>query len=284
MTSSPWNTTVVALLLGAALPFAVSCELEEGAPWTTANLRAELVWDAEGRLDADKRVQTSKNYRIAFETLTVDFAEVTLTSSSAKQLSFDPANPPPGYSLCHQGHCHDEDNKLIPYEQVSLELNQGSASSVMAQTVREEVAIDTAAPASRHDIVLGACSDEQGLCEIGPENLTQAGIQIRGIEVKAQISRTDDDTERTLYAVVPLNVSLEIPLSIPLNSDGPDEVGLRLETTIHPTVWDELEFFDWVLSDGSIDPRLFKEPWRRLFPRISHSLSQKSNSRNSPKE
>jgi hypothetical protein len=38
---------------------------------------------------------------------------------------FDPSNPPPGYSLCHGGHCHRDDGALIPYEEIEAELGGG---------------------------------------------------------------------------------------------------------------------------------------------------------------
>lgn len=40
---------------------------------------------------------------------------------------FDPSNPPPGYSLCHGGHCHRDDGALIPYEEIEAELGGGGA-------------------------------------------------------------------------------------------------------------------------------------------------------------
>jgi hypothetical protein len=42
--------------------------------------------------------------------------------------SFDPANPPPGYTLCHNGHCDREDGALVPYDEVAAELAGGGSA------------------------------------------------------------------------------------------------------------------------------------------------------------
>ncbi len=39
-----------------------------------------------------------------------------------KEVVFDPANPPPGWKLCHRNHCHNEDGRVASYQQVMAEI------------------------------------------------------------------------------------------------------------------------------------------------------------------
>jgi len=43
-------------------------------------------------------------------------------------VSFDPADPPEGYGLCHNGHCHKDDGTLPTYEQIEAELAGDAAT------------------------------------------------------------------------------------------------------------------------------------------------------------
>lgn len=102
---------------GPGLPFAV---LE---PALTVALTVPAGRDAgEGwqRLDND--------YQVLFEELEVEVADlVLLETAAAGPISFDPANPPPGYTICHNGHCDREDGALVPYEEVQAELDGGGS-------------------------------------------------------------------------------------------------------------------------------------------------------------
>ena len=93
------------VLLGLLLVVGLTaCALEDGKPWTTVEITANLTWDQSARIQEDGRFLTSKNYLISFEELKFVFLELLVTSSTVETLSFDPGSPPPGYSLCHQGH------------------------------------------------------------------------------------------------------------------------------------------------------------------------------------
>jgi hypothetical protein len=241
------------------LPFLVACELDAGQPWSTVDLEAELIWDAKGRLDDDGRLQTSKNYQLAFENLTIELGEITVTTSSAKQISFDPAAPPPGYSLCHQGHCHNDKGMLIPYDVVSAELNQGTASAAMAQSVSDPVSINTNSESYRHEIALGACSDDLGLCEIGPENLTRIGISIKSVAIDVLITEDVEDGQSRLQAEVPVNIQLDTPATTELDGDGPESIAIKVDMTMRASLWDAFEFSDWRQADATLNTDAFRE-------------------------
>lgn len=49
-------------------------------------------------------------------------------TTSAPAAPFDPAKPPPGFSLCHNGHCHATSGALVPYAEVAAVAAGGSAA------------------------------------------------------------------------------------------------------------------------------------------------------------
>ncbi len=114
MRPRPWLLCFASFV---ALSGGLGCDLGPGEGFTTAEISAEVRWDMSGRLLDNGRLKTSKNYEIEVRRFDVNFGNVELeTSARIAGDSFDPANPPEGYTLCHNGHCHNENDELIAYE------------------------------------------------------------------------------------------------------------------------------------------------------------------------
>jgi hypothetical protein len=81
--------------------------------------------------------QLASNYqvRLSAATMRLESIELIPRRALAGPGRFDPANPPPGYSLCHGGHCHRDDGALIPYEDIEAELGGGGASALPLVTL-----------------------------------------------------------------------------------------------------------------------------------------------------
>ena len=77
--------------------------------------------------DGYQRLSSDFQVRVDSGAMRVSGIEL-LASAGGTGGSFDPANPPPGYSLCHGGHCHRDDGALIPYEQIAAEMGGGGGS------------------------------------------------------------------------------------------------------------------------------------------------------------
>ena len=81
-------------------------------------------------------------------------------ASSSGPTSFDPANPPPGYTICHNGHCDREDGAQVSYDEVAAELGGGgaTASTVATLPVGESGPAGTGDPHARVPAGLRAAS------------------------------------------------------------------------------------------------------------------------------
>lgn len=111
--------------LGGLLVFAglVGCTFADGSPW--------------GRVDGRMQARSLERTGASPEDIEIDravlkaevVAESVTTQSGGSGGSFDPSNPPSGYSLCHNGHCHSDEGELVPYEKVRAEMNASGGTS-----------------------------------------------------------------------------------------------------------------------------------------------------------
>lgn len=123
------HTLILVLLAGAA-----GCTFSEGDPFATlgdATLDARLV-EARGRAVGDGWQKLSTDYEVRFDSFALDTSKLALQRTVAGSGgggggTFDPTNPPPRYSNCHNGHCHRDDGALVDYEDIQAELSGGGS-------------------------------------------------------------------------------------------------------------------------------------------------------------
>jgi len=133
-------------LLMFALALTVGCAWSDGQPWGRAELSASIAFEPPpGRLTQDGLLRTSSDYGISLESFEIYIATVEVnTSANRDVISFNPARPPAGYSLCHNGHCHTDDGRIVDYADVEIAL-AGAQSGSGSTTV---IALDTHVPIS----------------------------------------------------------------------------------------------------------------------------------------
>lgn len=123
----------LATLLLMALP---ACTFDEGRGFSTL-VSAELSAEFEpGARAHEGDVLTSGGQRVRIERfgIHVDRVELQALEVSGSSAAFDPATPPAGYTLCHGGHCHAEDGRLVDYAEVEAGLAGGEARFVPVVT------------------------------------------------------------------------------------------------------------------------------------------------------
>lgn len=90
-------------------------------------------------------IATSDDYLVTLSELSLEVPslEVVMDAGGAAE-AFDPASPPTGYSLCHNGHCHADDGALVSYDDVTAELgaSAGRATAVFPISPGPDWAID----------------------------------------------------------------------------------------------------------------------------------------------
>ena len=101
--------TMSRFAITAAIALMVAgCTFEPGNPWgyLDTELTADAVDDSGGA---------------ELHTQSVRFGEFELRApgdAGGGVDDFDPADPPPGFTLCHQDHCHHEDGGIYTYDEI----------------------------------------------------------------------------------------------------------------------------------------------------------------------
>jgi len=252
----------VAPLLGVGLLFGASgCTFSEGEPYglVSASMQAryELRDDRDVGDDGWQKLSNELQLRLDEARLAVERVDLIdagggATASSATGAVFDPANPPPGYTLCHNGHCHSDSGDLVPYEDIQAELAAGGGTSSTALALRSEtqdllaevpVVLDCGAVGGGEtDCLLGAGS-------VSRVRLTASRLEVRGL-VRDGLVAPRFDGERPFEARILLSSTaddasmpgvLETAVELPLDDDHPSQITMSLSLVASAGLFDGLE-------------------------------------------
>lgn len=160
----------------------VGCAFEDGQPWGEARFAFEAAFEVTpDRLDGDA-IRTSTDYRVHVEAAELSLDAVILRFAAAGgAIGFDPADPPAGYSLCHNGHCHSDDGRLVDYADIDIELASGGPS--VGAPVTAPVALTVNGPPV--PLALGACADG---CDLPRGAFSSVEVQIRSMRFVLEVS------------------------------------------------------------------------------------------------
>lgn len=177
----------ITTLACVAVPLA-GCTFQPGVAFGTltgATLDVRFQPPAS-RLDELGRLKTDTGYRVTLDMLrlvprTLDFQ--TTSGSAGSGGSFDPANPPPGYSLCHGGHCHRDDGALVAYEDIEAELSGGTLKTVTALSLPVKTGFDLIpGPAASASL-----TDCQPGCELDRGTWSKAVLDLATISASGSV-------------------------------------------------------------------------------------------------
>jgi len=154
--------------------------------------------------------------------------------------SFDPADPPEGYSLCHGGHCHADDGSLVSYAEVEAQLAGGSASFVAVSSWALDAEVDLLAGL---DVALSSVST------VPASDISQVAITAGRLHLEG--------TARTDGTAIPVRVDLDLApgftggLDLPFERGEDPVVDLALALVVDGTLFDDLDFAT-AAADGEV--------------------------------
>ncbi len=253
----------IAVLAGVLSSWALAgCAFDNGEPWGRAEVGLVLSFHpSAGRWTEEGRLKTSGDYAIELEALDLRVDALSLVlgpGGAAVSAGFDPANPPEGYGLCHSGHCHADDGRLVPYEEIVAEMGLATG-----ETTRLDVA--TASPgvfdvlAGEAVVAFGTCPDE---CRLEEGALARVEAGLTGVAVRGRVfDRRTGDNRRLPAEGVPFQGDLEgeVVLKAAASGEvGPGEpLGLRVAATLDLTdrLFDGIDFAEGTRpgGDGTMD-------------------------------
>lgn len=246
------RSPITSLLAAALLPCA-GCILLPGEPWALAGpeLVVALPVD-EGRLTPEGRIATAKSYAIELRELAVEVESVTIRQApleGAGPTTFDPASPPPGYSLCHGGHCHSDDGRLVDYAEIEAELAGGAAggSSLVILAAEEAVLLE---PGGSALVPLSPCAEA---CWLERGRLASFDALVTGLRMSGVVhDRLEGEARRLpdegvpFAAFIPFDEPFRAPLQGSVARGEPRKVVVDASLHLPVTMFDPLEVADLV--------------------------------------
>ncbi|MBN8231871.1 hypothetical protein JYK02_30595 [Corallococcus macrosporus] len=247
------------------LPVALlsGCAFDAGEGFAVLEPSVEAAYTpVSGRNAGDGYQALASDFQLRMDTGAVSLGSIDLLASSGGGgggTTFDPSSPPPGYSLCHNGHCHRDDGALVDYEDIQAELGGGGGSTtVTVANLPVDAELDLLAPAAR-DVTC------EPACELGRTALSRGRWSVTGLRMTGSVrdgrvparfagalpfrfTATATGAEATPVAV------LNSDLDVPSDRENAPRVTLDLKLELTPALFDAV---DWsaatVGADGVVD-------------------------------
>ncbi|MFN3201281.1 MAG: hypothetical protein ACE366_22970 [Bradymonadia bacterium] len=249
-----WRSRSKWLACALALTFS-GCALDDGEPWGQAEVELEARFaPSEGRLESG-RLKTTTNYAVQVDALEIRFNALAIAmGAEGSTAGFDPANPPPQYSLCHNGHCHHEDGRLVDYEDIALELAEsGGGGPVITQAFAQVPVALSVEPTS---ISLGDCASD---CQLPRGGLATATLTIGQVRISAVIfDRLTEDAQRLPDEGVAVDFTVDVVMNFPVSISGDVgkneavRVGLSSNFEVPETLFDGIDWQGLLDGEGAI--------------------------------
>ncbi|MNY12383.1 hypothetical protein D3C86_1454620 [compost metagenome] len=194
--------------------------------------------------------------RVKLDALTLQVRALSFTTATAASGgtggTFDPANPPSGYSLCHNGHCHRSDGALVDYADIQAEMNGGQASETTVLSLPGTGAASLLSGAVA--LPLGAATPSAML---GKGTWTKAILEIAQLEATGSVqdptpeTRLGGQTRTFAFRLVPSPLTKR--LTVEIDRSQPDAVKLQGAIAISEKLLDQLDWKQLAERPGTLD-------------------------------
>ena len=228
------------------------CTFSDGSGWTTltANLSGAFVVGDE-HAHANASFTTDNGYDISVEEMHISVGDVRIMGATSPSnptgvTEFDPANPPPGYTLCHGGHCHSADGSLVSYEELEAGLASGELSS-RARDQKARMAVDGRLDLFSHTPLSTVSA------ELGAMDVEGFALEIYAFSMRGTVDIANGLEIRTVELVVTVELDqplvLETDLRLTINRDSQEAIVVDLELLVSQTLFDGV-VYDNLAIDG----------------------------------
>lgn len=229
----------------------LGCTLDAGHGFATmerGKLSAELR-PGVGRDLGANAVLTDLGYHVRLSRAEVRVARVELLelqgAAGGSGGVFDPADPPAGYTLCHGGHCHATDGRLVSYEEIQAMLVGGSATFVPVVGMPVERALDLL---RGDDVPLAVF--EPG-AELRMATIARAEIQVERLVIVATVSEGDLADPVELEVDLALFEPLSQVLSTRVDRGGSERLQPMVRMIVGGSFFDGIDFVA-LAQDGAV--------------------------------
>lgn len=225
---------------------AAGCVSGPGQPWGVADLHLEAGFPipADRRL-ADGSLLTAAGYGIALERVRLGIDGVDLGMAvTGGPSAFDPSDPPPGYSLCHNGHCHADGGGLPTYAEIAAKL-LGTTGETPGVTLPIEQTVVLLSAPQPLPLAATACSDA---CVLPRGELQVLRIRTGVLYVEGQVRDVQGGPPRLpvaglrLEVAVPVEVALGAPVQGAIDNGEPVGVRVRGRFLLGAALFDGVDF------------------------------------------
>lgn len=230
------------LFLSALALVLSACTLDDGNPWGEASFELKTRFDRANR--CEERLRTSKDFEVQLDEVQLEISTISIGLGQGEVTGFDPANPPKGYSLCHNGHCHAADGRLVDYEDIAAEISGGQVGAELVGAIDQDVS------ALREEAIPVDC----GTCEFERGSLRNATVRVESVRLIGTV--TDLRAEPRLADDSPFEISSPpFELSIPLEDleigKGSFQYKFSGDLSVSAPILDQIDFAQ---STSSIAP------------------------------
>ncbi len=250
-----------ALVAGGA---ASGCTFEPGG-WF-GSLRPSLTAAYQVRADRDAGPgwqMLSNDYQVRVSGARLALAAIRLLAAPAgAEARFDPARPPPGYSLCHNGHCHAADGSLVPYREIEAQLAGavGGAERTAVLTLPVEGALDLLVPETRSLPCEPSCNLDRSRIVGASAAIAVLAMEgsVRDLRQPPRLPETPFRLQLGAPAATGEGAAagppvLETDLDIPLDRASPPGVTVDLAVELSAALFDGVDFAALPAPAGALD-------------------------------
>lgn len=218
-----------------------ACGFTDGDHWASATVSFTPTFDSAGRDAA--ALPTTTDFEVRDLSISATFDALVVSQDLATDGgtdTFDPADPPAGYSLCHNGHCHADSGELVDYEDIQAELS-AEDSSVRELRVPIDTTTTVTAGATARDLACSECTFDRGMISSMQLDVTEWRVTARVFDRRtgdqARIPTEGIDLDLTLNGG-----SVSTPLGIVVGPGRAPDIHLTTTFSVAATAFDGVDF------------------------------------------